>query len=185
MFPTWQKWGPPRIGKMALIPVPKLKTTKKKLVFSARCLWSHLALTFRHWFPCFHAINAFTHLFQKQKTPRRSSKYFELPNDKTNKMACAPSEDSDQPGHPPSLIRVFAVCMKKAWVLSYPLNAQQRLWSDWVNAQADPSLCWAHSHFVGFVMRRLISLCHTCPRTNVRGIFRKRWKMLIWKKNAN
>ena len=28
---------------------------------------------------------------------------------KTNKMTCAPSEDSDQPGHPPSLIRVFAV----------------------------------------------------------------------------
>ena len=23
--------------------------------------------------------------------------------DKTNKMTCAPSEDSDQPGHPPSL----------------------------------------------------------------------------------
>ena len=36
---------------------------------------------------------------------------------------CAPNEDSDQPGHPPSLIRVFAVCMKKAWVLSYPLSA--------------------------------------------------------------
>ena len=33
-------------------------------------------------------------------------------------MACAPSEDSDQPGHSPSLIRVFAVRMKKAWVLS-------------------------------------------------------------------
>ena len=32
----------------------------------------------------------------------------------------APSEDSDQFGHPPSLIRVFAVRMKKAWVLSYP-----------------------------------------------------------------
>ena len=46
------------------------------------------------------------------------------PHDKTYKMACAPSEDSDQPGHPPSLIRVFAVCMKKAWVLSYPLSAQ-------------------------------------------------------------
>ena len=26
---------------------------------------------------------------------------------------CAPSEDSDQPGHPPSLIRVFAVRIKK------------------------------------------------------------------------
>ena len=25
-------------------------------------------------------------------------------HDKTNKMICAPSEDSDQPGHPPSLI---------------------------------------------------------------------------------
>ena len=28
------------------------------------------------------------------------------PHDKTNKMACAASEDSDQPGHQPSLIRV-------------------------------------------------------------------------------
>ena len=33
----------------------------------------------------------------------------------------------DQPRHPPSLIRVFAVRMKKAWVLSYPLSAQRRL----------------------------------------------------------
>ena len=30
------------------------------------------------------------------------------PTDKTNKMS-APSKDSDQPGHLPSLIRVFAV----------------------------------------------------------------------------
>ena len=27
----------------------------------------------------------------------------------TKPTKCAPSEDSDQPGHPPSLIRVFAV----------------------------------------------------------------------------
>ena len=69
---------------------------------------------------------------------------------------CAHSEDSDQTGrmprltwvfagrtchfvgfvmrrltrrvtHPPSLIRVFAVRMNKAWVLSYPLSAQRRL----------------------------------------------------------
>ena len=39
--------------------------------------------------------------------PRK--KPFELPNDKTNKMTFVPSENSDQPGHPPSLIRVFAV----------------------------------------------------------------------------
>ena len=47
-------------------------------------------------------------------------------------------EDSDQPGHPPSLIRVFAVHMKKALVLSYPLSAQRRLWSDW----GMPRLIW-------------------------------------------
>ena len=28
---------------------------------------------------------------------------YEPLRDKTNKMACAPSEDSDHPGHPPSL----------------------------------------------------------------------------------
>ena len=28
----------------------------------------------------------------------------ERPHDKTNKMACVPSEDSEQPGHSPSLI---------------------------------------------------------------------------------
>ena len=43
-------------------------------------------------------------------------------------MACAPSKD---------LARVFAVCIKKAWVLSYPLSAQRRLWSDWM-----PRLSW-------------------------------------------
>ena len=45
--------------------------------------------------------------------------------DKTNKMAGAPSEDSDQPGHLPSLIRVFTVRMKKAWTLN--LSPQRRL----------------------------------------------------------
>ena len=92
--------------------------------------------------------------------------------DRNQQTECAPSEDSDQPGHPPSLIRVFAVRMKKAWVLSYPLSAQRRLWSDWADAQADLSrlwsawadaqadlsLRWAHTHFVGFVMSWLIWL---------------------------
>ena len=34
---------------------------------------------------------------------------------------------TDQPGYPPRLTRVFAVRMKKAWVLSYPLSSQ---WSE-------------------------------------------------------
>ena len=47
---------------------------------------------------------------------------------------CAPSEDSDQPGHPPSLI-----CRHCA-----------------LNAQADLSFRWPHTHFVGFVMSWLL-----------------------------
>ena len=79
-------------------------------------------------------------------------------HDKTIKLACAPSEDSDQPGQPPSLIRVFAVRMKKLWVLIYPLSAQRRLlislggcpgWSE--SSLGAHSFCW-------FVMSWLILL---------------------------
>ena len=42
--------------------------------------------------------------------------------------------------HPPSLIRVFAVCMKKAWTLSYSLSTQRRLWSE-SSLGAQPH-CW-------------------------------------------
>ena len=37
------------------------------------------------------------------------------------------------------------------------LGIQRRLWSDWADAQADLSLRLAHTHFIGFVMRLLIS----------------------------
>ena len=40
----------------------------------------------------------------ESNTKAVGSEVYEPPRDKTNKMACAPSEDSDQPGHPPSLI---------------------------------------------------------------------------------
>ena len=46
--------------------------------------------------------------------------------------------------------------LRSAWA---SLSAQRRLWSDWADAQADLSLRWAHSHFVGFVMRRLNFYC--------------------------
>ena len=62
---------------------------------------------------------------------------------------CALSEDSDQPGHPPSLIRVFAVRMKTAWVHSYPLSAQRRLRSAWASAQSDQSLRCPHEECLG------------------------------------
>ena len=48
------------------------------------------------------------HLFYL-KNIGKMSMINEPQHDKTNKMICAPSDDSDQPGHPPILIRVFAV----------------------------------------------------------------------------
>ena len=38
------------------------------------------------------------------------------------------------------------------------LHADREDWSYWADAQADPSLRWAHIHFVGFVMSRLMWL---------------------------
>ena len=76
---------------------------------------------------------------------------------------CAPSEDSDQPGHPPSLIRDFAVRMKKAWVRSYPLSAQRRLRSDWAFHSEDsdqtgrmPILIWV---FAGRTVTLMVMSC--------------------------
>ena len=43
----------------------------------------------------------------------RSALLFEPAHDKTNKVTCVPSKDSDQPGHPTSLIRVFTLRIEK------------------------------------------------------------------------
>ena len=40
--------------------------------------------------------------------------------------------------------------MKKPWVLSFPLGAQQRHWSNCTDLQADLSLCWMHMSFCWF-----------------------------------
>ena len=68
---------------------------------------------------------------------------FEPQHGKTNNMTCAPSEESDQPGHASSLIRVFAVCS----IGHHGTNASSGWRSDW-HAQADlsialsTSVCW-------------------------------------------
>ena len=100
----------------------------------------------------------------------------EPPHDKTNKMACAPSADSDQPGHPPSLIRVFAVRMKNAWALSYPLSGKRRLWSDWVDAQPDLSLRWTHMPLCWF--------CHEAAQISfpLQPVFKSWWWKIRRKK---
>ena len=71
--------------------------------------------------------------------------------DSAVQSGCAPSENSDQPGHPPSLIRVFAVRCAQ-WVAkdSSFLHADSE-GSD----QTGRSLRSVHTHFVAFFMSRL------------------------------
>ena len=57
------------------------------------------------------------------------------PKNKYMSLIYAPREDSDQYGHPPSLIKVFAVHMKKAWGATHWAHRLIRV-------------RWAHSRFV-------------------------------------
>ena len=94
----------------------------------------------------------------------RVTSWSEPPHNKTNKMICAPSEDSDQPGHSPSLIRVVPIRLKEHWVFSYPLSAQRRLWSDLTDT-ADQSICCAHISFCLFcheAAHLFILISHYC-----------------------
>ena len=52
--------------------------------------------------------------------------------------------NSNQPAHPHSLIRVFAVCMKKLCILGYP-KCLIRLCKNCANAQADLNLHLVHT----------------------------------------
>ena len=110
-----------------------------------RYCWTKKAALSESWLFAYASKKAFSHGAAQGSLvyePRAAHDYY--------KMASAPCEDSDQPGHPPSLIRVFAVRIKRALVLSYPLSAQRRLWSDGANAKADQSLRWAHMPFCKF-----------------------------------
>ena len=61
---------------------------------------------------------------------------------KTNKINCAPSEYSDQPERPRSLIRVFAICVLFAAKLrNISSDGQRRL------MKIDPCQSWAHMSF--------------------------------------
>ena len=78
---------------------------------------------------------------------------YEPRHDKTNKMSVRPAKTQISLGIRP----VWSESSLSAWRKLWSLNAQRRLWSDWADAKADLSLRWAHTHFVGFVMSRLIS----------------------------
>ena len=57
---------------------------------------------------------------QRMTKPTHDQRMTKPTHDKTNEMICAPSEDSDQPRHPPSLIIDFTVRTKKHWAIGYP-----------------------------------------------------------------
>ena len=85
---------------------------------------------------------------------------------KTNKMSVRPAKTQISLGIRP----VWSESLQCAqWVAKDPnfLHADskdsdqdwadtQGLWSDWVDAQADLSLRWMHTHFVGFALSQLI-----------------------------
>ena len=71
-------------------------------------------------------------------------------------MACAPSEDLDQPGHSPSLISLRCPHEENLGP-SLPIERTANTLIRLGDAKADLSLRWAQSNFVGFVMRRSVS----------------------------
>ena len=74
---------------------------------------------------------------------------------KKYRHTCAPSEDSDQPVHYRSLIRIFTVRAFDSQKCKVSSREQRRLWSDCAHAQADLSLRWAHMVGVRFQMLRI------------------------------
>ena len=70
-------------------------------------------------------------------------------------MTCAPSEDSDQPGHLPSLIRVSAIHIKKPCVLGDVLSVLRKFDQTGRKPILISDFVWHTGHFAGYVMRRL------------------------------
>ena len=68
-------------------------------------------------------------------------------------MNIAPKQDSDQPGHPSSLIRVFAVCVWVAYAPNF-LHAGSE-YSD--QNERMSRFAGRKGHFIGFVMLGLKS----------------------------
>ena len=83
--------------------------------------------------------------------PRSTS---EPRHDNTNKVTVRPAKTQISLGIRP-VWSESSLCAQ--WVAKDPsfLHADSEDWSEWADAQADLSLRWAHTHFVGFVMSRL------------------------------
>ena len=127
----------------------KMKTRRFKIVFTPECVLSGKKKPKQgwNWSTCHYWCTQVLHLAtiyynNKSKNIQKLCCFlYGATTWQNQQCGCVPSEDWDQPGHLPSLIRVVAVGMKTAWGLSYPLSAQQRLWSDWADAKTNKLTC--------------------------------------------
>ena len=90
--------------------------TQKQVLLSVHERWCNATLSS----PSIHVLSGnpvFSKLLKKRALwPERANKYHSISND----IEGAPTEDSDQPSHPRTLIRVFAVHLKTPGTLGYP-----------------------------------------------------------------
>ena len=78
-------------------------------------------------------------------------------HDKTYDKTCATSNDSDQPAHPRSLIRIFADRMRLLQSLGYSKMDEREPLVYCTGVQAGLSLCWSDRSYCMFFR----ALAHT------------------------
>ena len=93
---------------------------------------------------------------KSQENEKSSGKIFEPPHDKTNKVAFAPSEESDQPGHPPSLISLRCPHEESLGPL-LPIESTAKTLIRLGGCPGWSEFSLGARPFVGFIMRRVIS----------------------------
>ena len=122
----------------------------------------------------------FSHVTEARRLKSHSIKTKRATTWQNQQSDCVPSENSVQPGHLPSLIRVFAVRSMGSYGPKFCSCGQRSVWSDWADdAQADLSLGWAHTHFVGFV---ILHFWDSSP--NSLGMTDDYWCQLVLVKNV-
>ena len=147
-----------------LYTVPKIKVqrfwTEKKRIFIVRffCFKTHLS---EYVGPQFLACI----LYVKESNQIKC----EPAHDKTTKIACAPREDSDQPGHPPSLISLRCALSGVAKDPNFLHTDSEYLDQTGRMPRLTWDFAWRTCHFVGFVVRWLMytqwltCLFNPCP----------------------
>ena len=101
----------------------------------------------------------------------------ELHCDKTNKMTVHPAKTRISLGIRP-VWSESSLCTQ--WVAKDPsfLRADSEGWSDWADAQADLSLCWA-AHAILLVLSRVVSNEETCQKIIIGFLEEILWWMML------